>query len=89
ASGSAVILDPRMVCKKNRRVRGRLASICKNETGLLKEISRGVTLGATECAHQFRNRRWNCTTQRRSMRKILMRGTSIIKLLLRNSVILC
>lgn len=74
ASGSAVILDPRMICKKNRRTRGRLAQICRNETGLLKEITKGVTLGATECAHQFRNRRWNCTTQRRSMRKILMRG---------------
>ncbi|KAI8427542.1 hypothetical protein MSG28_002058 [Choristoneura fumiferana] len=62
-----------MVCKRNRRARGRLAHICRNETGLLKEIMRGVTLGATECAHQFRHRRWNCTTQRRSMRKILMR----------------
>ncbi|XP_068620900.1 protein Wnt-6 [Battus philenor] len=75
ASGSAVILDPRMVCKKNRRTKGRLAQICKNETGLLKEITKGVTLGATECAYQFRNRRWNCTTQRRSMRKILLRDT--------------
>ncbi|KAJ0181637.1 hypothetical protein K1T71_002359 [Dendrolimus kikuchii] len=75
ASGSAVILDPRMICKKNRRTRGRLAQICRNETGLVKEITKGVTLGATECAHQFRNRRWNCTTQRRSMRKILMRDT--------------
>ncbi|XP_037866642.1 protein Wnt-6 [Bombyx mori] len=75
ASGSAVILDPRMVCKKNRRTRGRLAQICRNETGLVKEITKGVTLGATECAHQFRSRRWNCTTQRRSMRKILMRDT--------------
>ncbi|KAI5639665.1 wnt family domain-containing protein [Phthorimaea operculella] len=75
ASGSAVILDPRMVCKRNRRARGRLTQICRNETGLLKEISRGVTLGATECSYQFKNRRWNCTTQRRSMRKILMRDT--------------
>ncbi|CAG9121446.1 unnamed protein product [Plutella xylostella] len=74
ASGSAVILDPRMVCKRHRRTRGRLAQLCRNDTGLLREISRGVTLGATECAHQFRHRRWNCTTQRRSMRKILMRG---------------
>lgn len=75
ASGSGVIMDPDMICQKNRRTKGRLAQICRNETGLLQEITKGVNLGATECAYQFRNRRWNCTTQRRSMRKILMRDT--------------
>jgi wingless-type MMTV integration site family protein 6 len=74
AVGSHVVMDPTLICKKTRRLRGRLADICKKEPALLKEISKGVSLGTKECQYQFRNRRWNCTTVRRSLRKILMRG---------------
>ncbi|PNF39862.1 hypothetical protein B7P43_G01971 [Cryptotermes secundus] len=66
-------MDPTLICKKTRRLRGRLADICKKEPALLKEISKGVSLGTKECQYQFRNRRWNCTTVHRSLRKILMR----------------
>ncbi|XP_049803160.1 protein Wnt-6 [Schistocerca nitens] len=75
AAGSHVVLDPTMICKKTRRLRGRLAEICRKEPALLKEISKGVALGTRECQFQFRNRRWNCTAVRRSLRKVLMRDT--------------
>lgn len=74
ASGSQVVMDPQMICKKTRKLRGRMAEICKNEPSLLKEISKGVELGTKECQYQFRNRRWNCTTVRRSLKKVLLRG---------------
>ena len=74
AVGSHVVMDPALICKKTRRLRGRLADICKKEPALLKEISKGVSLGTKECQYQFRNRRWNCTTVRRSLKKVLMRG---------------
>ncbi|XP_021917624.1 protein Wnt-6-like [Zootermopsis nevadensis] len=75
AVGSHVVMDPTLICKKTRRLRGRLADICKKEPALLKEITKGVSLGTKECQYQFRNRRWNCTTARRSLRKVLMRDT--------------
>lgn len=63
------------MCKKTRRLRGKLAEICRHDSALLKEIIiNGINLGFRECEFQFRNRRWNCTVLRKSMRKILMRG---------------
>lgn len=75
ASGSQVVMDPIMICKKSRKLRGRMAEICKNEPALLKEISKGVQMGTKECQFQFRNRRWNCTTARKSLKKVLMRDS--------------
>ncbi|KAG8239069.1 hypothetical protein J437_LFUL018894 [Ladona fulva] len=94
AVGSQVLMDPTLICKKTRRLRGgahggggnnhpgdggrgggRLAEICRKEPNLLREISRGAALGTKECHYQFRNRRWNCTALRRSLRKILMKDT--------------
>jgi len=68
------LLDPNLMCKKTRRLRGKLAEICRHDSALLKEIINGINLGFRECEFQFRNRRWNCTVLRKSMRKILMRG---------------
>ncbi|XP_054083269.1 protein Wnt-1 isoform X2 [Zeugodacus cucurbitae] len=70
-----MLLEPAIMCKKARRLRGKLAEICRHDSALLKEIIIGVNLGFRECEFQLRNHRWNCTTQRRSMRKILMRDT--------------
>ncbi|XP_075213148.1 protein Wnt-6-like isoform X2 [Lycorma delicatula] len=75
AVGSQVVMDPTLICKKTRRLRGKVADICKNEPALLKEISRGIQLGTKECQFQFRDRRWNCTTARRSLKKVLLRDT--------------
>jgi len=67
-------MDPMLVCKKTRRLKGKLADICRKEPSLLKEIAKGIQVGTRECQYQFRNRRWNCTTVRRSLKKILLRG---------------
>lgn len=72
--GSQLVMDPMLVCKKTRRLKGKLADICRKEPSLLKEIAKGVQVGTRECQYQFRNRRWNCTTVRRSLKKILLRG---------------
>ncbi|KAI9586115.1 hypothetical protein GQX74_001962 [Glossina fuscipes] len=74
AEGSNILLDPYLMCKKTRRLRGKMAEICRHDSALLKEIINGINLGFRECEFQFRNRRWNCTALRKSMRKILMRG---------------
>ncbi|XP_043579993.1 protein Wnt-6-like isoform X6 [Bombus pyrosoma] len=73
--GNQVVMDPMLICKKTRRLKGKMADICRKEPSLLKEIARGVQVGTKECQYQFRNRRWNCTTMRRSLRKILLRDT--------------
>ncbi|EDV32482.2 uncharacterized protein Dana_GF15853 [Drosophila ananassae] len=76
AEGTNILLDPNLMCKKTRRLRGKLAEICRQDSALLKEIIiNGINLGFRECEFQFRNRRWNCTVLRKSMRKILMRDS--------------
>nr|UTS77833.1 Wnt6 [Laodelphax striatellus] len=72
---SQMVMDPTLICKKTRRLKGKVADICRNEPALLKEISRGIQLGTRECQFQFRDRRWNCTTARRSIRKVLLRDS--------------
>ena len=78
AEGSNILLDPTQVCKKSRKIPNKILDICKqesrNKTSLLKKITRGISMGFRECETQFRNRRWNCSTQRKSMKKILLRG---------------
>lgn len=73
AVGSQVVMDPYQICKKTRRLRGKMVEICQN-ANLLNQISKGVSLGEEECSYQFRYRRWNCTSARKSMRKVLLRG---------------
>lgn len=74
AEGSNLLLDPHSVCKKTRRLRGKLHDICRNDTGLMKEIAKGIEMGFRECEYQFKNRRWNCTLIKPNMKKILGRG---------------
>ncbi|XP_049532851.1 protein Wnt-6 [Anopheles darlingi] len=80
AEGSNVLLEPERVCeskhRKSRRLSGRLADICKNDTSLMREIHRGISLGFRECESQFRHSMWNCSwTIKRSMRRILAKDT--------------
>lgn len=48
--------------------------ICDKKPDIIREIARGAEMGKKECEHQFRNRHWNCSSAKRSMRRILMRG---------------
>lgn len=51
------------------------SSICKYEPNVVSEIRKGAYMGTKECALQFSKRRWNCTTVRKSMKKVLERDT--------------
>ncbi|XP_022914295.1 protein Wnt-6-like [Onthophagus taurus] len=75
AAGSNVVLDPKQICKKSRKFNDKMDKICNGKTKLLEFISHGVALGESECQYQFRFRKWNCTSARRSMRKVLLRDT--------------
>ncbi len=36
--------------------------LCFKSQNILDVVSQGASMGIKECKHQFRNRRWNCTT---------------------------
>ncbi|RWS28313.1 Wnt6-like protein, partial [Leptotrombidium deliense] len=74
-TGRQLVLDASRVCKKPRRLRGKQSVICKSEPDIVREITRGAQMATRECQHQFRYRRWNCTSSRRSLRKVLLRDT--------------
>ncbi|XP_046441680.1 protein Wnt-6-like [Daphnia pulex] len=60
---------------RHERIKSRQVEICRKEPKVLQEIVKGAQLGTKECQHQFRNRRWNCTTARKSLRKVIARDT--------------
>lgn len=74
AESTNLLIDPYLICKKPRRLRGKYHEMCKNETFVMREINRGISMGFKECEYQFRNRRWNCTSIGHHMKKILLRG---------------
>lgn len=79
AMGRHLVLDPGRICRKTRRLRGKQALICKKEPEVVTAIGEGSKLGIMECQHQFRFRRWNCTTAKRSLKKVLMRGKTTLE----------
>lgn len=76
--GRHLVLDPGRICRKTRRLRGKQAQICRKEPEVVTAIGEGSKLGINECQYQFRFRRWNCTTAKRSLKKVLQRGESSI-----------
>ncbi|XP_053214772.1 protein Wnt-6-like isoform X1 [Panonychus citri] len=74
-SGMKLVLDPNGICRKTGRLKGKQTGICEKEPEMLREMSKGAKMAIKECEFQFRNRQWNCTTVRRSMRKVLERDT--------------
>ncbi|XP_057665370.1 protein Wnt-6 isoform X1 [Diorhabda carinulata] len=75
AVGSHLVMDPNQTCKRARWSRGKMSDICNNKPGLLNQIAKGIALGQTECQYQFRYRRWNCTSTKRSIKKVMLRDT--------------
>lgn len=74
ALGSPVAMDPTRICTKKKELKSRQSEICRNEPKVIKEVQKGAHLGTEECKFQFVNRRWNCSTDRRSIKKLLLRG---------------
>lgn len=44
-------------------LRNKQRRMIRENPGVLQAISRGVNMALQECQHQFRNRRWNCSTK--------------------------
>lgn len=61
-------MDPAIHATLRRKQR-RLA---RENPGVLAAIAKGANMAISECQHQFRNRRWNCTT-----RNFLQRGKNL------------
>ncbi|XP_054168098.1 protein Wnt-6-like [Oppia nitens] len=70
-----LIVDPNRICIKVKRLRGKQPILCKNEPEIIKKIISGAKLGINECQNQFIDRKWNCTTTRPHIRKILLRDS--------------
>ena len=77
--GKQLVVDPNRICTKVKRLRGKQPVLCKNDPDFIKRIISGAKLGIQECQHQFRDRKWNCTTAKPAIRKVLTRGIFHIK----------
>lgn len=66
--------DPNIVCKKTQSFFQRTADFCKSKPKLVSTFLAGMKTSVDECQWQFRNRRWNCTTSRNSIKGILRYG---------------
>lgn len=71
AVGSPLVMDPNSICRKTKRLAGKQAELCQTEPEIVNEVAKGAKLGVRECQHQFRSRRWNCTSHNKSFGKIL------------------
>ena len=59
---SVVALGANVICSKIPGLSPRQRSICQNRPDAIVAIGEGADMGLTECRHQFRYRRWNCTS---------------------------
>ncbi|ELT92804.1 hypothetical protein CAPTEDRAFT_182518, partial [Capitella teleta] len=75
AVGSPLVMDPNIICRKSRKLGGKQHEMCRNEPEIVEEVANGAKMAISECQHQFRHRRWNCTTANRSIQRVLKHDT--------------
>ena len=80
AVGSPLLMDPNSICRKSRRLGGKQNEICRKEPEIVREVVKGAKMAVTECQHQFRHRRWNCSTSYKGFGRVLRRGKISMKL---------
>ncbi|KAK7069787.1 Protein Wnt-6 [Halocaridina rubra] len=70
-------MDHSRICRKSGRKEDNypLITICRKEPELVRLIQTGSKIALLECQHQFKNHRWNCTSNKKSLKRILMRDT--------------
>uniref|UniRef100_A0A8C4Q1P3 Protein Wnt n=1 Tax=Eptatretus burgeri TaxID=7764 RepID=A0A8C4Q1P3_EPTBU len=49
-------------CEQLVGITSRQLQLCKRHGEVMESVRRGAGLAITECQHQFRQRRWNCST---------------------------
>jgi len=65
ARGGRLFRDEKAICRKSRRVGARQREICERESEIVREVSLSVVKAVDQCQQQFRDRRWNCSLDRR------------------------
>ncbi|RUS70048.1 hypothetical protein EGW08_022190, partial [Elysia chlorotica] len=75
------VLDRDAICRKTRRLAGRQRRICRDEPEIVHQVAQGAKLALQECQWQFQSRKWNCSTAKRSLSRILRRTCSMGELL--------
>ncbi|XP_037789093.1 protein Wnt-6-like [Penaeus monodon] len=73
--GTRAVMDHTRICRKrgSRVSKDPQSTICRKEPKTFQMILDGSQMAMKECQYQFRFHRWNCTDNRRSLKKILMR----------------
>ncbi|GFO37625.1 protein wnt [Plakobranchus ocellatus] len=68
------VVDSSTICRKTRRLAGRQRKICRREPEIVAQVAQGARLALIECQWQFQSRKWNCSTAKRSLSRILRRS---------------
>lgn len=58
-SKTVMYMDPAIHSTLRRKQR----RLVREHPGVLAALVRGANMAISECQHQFRNRRWNCSTK--------------------------
>jgi len=51
-----------MLCYVIPELNSRQREVCRQHPSLMGNVASGAKYAIEECQHQFRNRRWNCST---------------------------
>ena len=50
------------VCNHLKGLNSKQIRVCRRHIELMNSVNEGATISIRECQHQFRFRKWNCTT---------------------------